>query len=127
MKPAGISQDEIAALFAEHATGASDNAKPAAFPTLESAGPARPEASSIGLLANVELEVTVQLGRTRRNIRDILSYGPGSVLELDRMAGEAVDIYVNGRLVARGEVVVIGENFGVRVTELIKQEGSTGR
>lgn len=127
MKPAGISQDEIAALFAEHAKGATDAAKPAAFPTLEGAGPARQEAGSIGLLANVELEVTVQLGRTRRNIRDILSYGPGSVLELDRMAGEAVDIYVNGRLVARGEVVVIGENFGVRVTELIKQEGSAGR
>lgn len=67
--------------------------------------------------------MSVELGQTRRNIREILALGPGSVLELDKHAGETVDILVNGRLVARGEVVVIGENFGVRIAELINPEG----
>lgn len=121
MKPVGISQDEMAALFAQH--GETSSPKPAAFPALDGGAMQRTDPSSIGLLANVELEVTVQLGQTRRNIREILNCGPGSVLELDRLAGESVDILVNGRLVARGEVVVIGENFGVRITDLVRQEG----
>jgi flagellar motor switch protein FliN/FliY len=71
----------------------------------------------------VELEVTVQLGQTTKNVREILALGPGQVIELDRLAGDSVDILVNGRLVAKAEVVVIGDNFGVRITELIRPEG----
>lgn len=128
MTKAGISQEEIAALFAQRENGQSDQTpRAAAFPSLESAAAAASAPSSIGILANVEMEVTVQLGQTRRNIREILSYGPGSVLELDRLAGESVDILVNGRLVAKGEVVVIGENFGVRVTDLVPLEGGNPR
>jgi flagellar motor switch protein FliN/FliY len=68
---------------------------------------------------DVPLQVTVELGRTRKLIRDILELGPGSVVELDKLAGEPVDVLVNGKLIAKGEVVVIDENFGVRVTEIV--------
>lgn len=74
---------------------------------------------NINLIMDVPLQVTVELGRTRKLIRDILELGPGSVVELDKLAGEPVDILVNGKLIAKGEVVVIDENFGVRVTEII--------
>jgi flagellar motor switch protein FliN len=79
--------------------------------------------SPIALLAEVELEVTVRLGSTRRSIREILSLGHGAVLELDNLAGETVDILVNGLLVARGEVIVVGENYGVRIVELVPMQG----
>jgi flagellar motor switch protein FliN len=76
--------------------------------------------SNLDLLLDVNLRVSVELGRTTKSIRDILDLGPGSVLELDRLAGEPVDILVNDRPVARGEVVVVeDENFGVRVTDII--------
>lgn len=74
------------------------------------------------LLADVPLELSVELGRTRRRLADVLALGPGSLLELDRLAGEAVDVRVNGRLVAKGEVVVIDENFGVRITDIVSPE-----
>lgn len=74
---------------------------------------------NIDLLLDVPLQVTVELGRTRRPIKDVLALGPGSVLELDKLAGEPVDVLVNGQLVARGEVVVIDENFGVRITDIV--------
>jgi flagellar motor switch protein FliN/FliY len=77
---------------------------------------------NIDLLLDVPLQVTVELGRTRMRIRDVLSLGLGAVIELDRSAGEPVDLYVNDRLFARGEVVVIEENFGVRVTEILSPE-----
>ncbi len=68
---------------------------------------------------DIPLEVTVELGRTRLLIRDILDLSPGSIIELDKLAGEPVDLFANGMLVARGEVIVIDDNFGVRVTEII--------
>ena len=68
---------------------------------------------------DIPLEVTVELGRTRLLIRDILDLSPGSIIELDKLAGEPVDLIANGMLVARGEVIVIDDNFGVRVTEII--------
>ncbi len=77
---------------------------------------------NIELLLDVPLLVTVELGRTRMKIRDVLSLGLGAVIELERAAGEPVDLYVNDRLFARGEVVVIEENFGVRVTEILSPE-----
>lgn len=122
----GLTQEEIAALFASARQG-EPQAQPAAFPSLDPEGQAQGDASPLGLLADVELELTVELGQTRRSLREILTMGPGSVLELDKHAGEAVDLMVNGQLVARGEVVVIGENYGVRITELINPEGSAGR
>lgn len=122
----GLSQDEIAALFAtasEPEQKGSPQPAPAVFPSLDEAAATQADPSSLGLLADVELELTVELGQTRRNIKEILAMGPGSVMELDRHAGETVDLLVNGRLVARGEVVVIGENYGVRITELVNPEG----
>jgi flagellar motor switch protein FliN len=90
----------------------------ARFPEM-SPRPAREETRNIDLLMDVSLQVTVELGRTRRQIRDVLSMGPGSVLELDKLAGEQVDVLVNGKLIAKGEVVVIDENYGVRITDII--------
>ncbi len=76
-------------------------------------------ASGLDLIMDVPLRVTVELGRTRMQIRDVLELGKGSVVELDKLAGEPVDLLVNGKLIARGEVVVIDENFGIRVTDIV--------
>jgi flagellar motor switch protein FliN/FliY len=77
------------------------------------------ENSNIKLLMDVNMELTVELGRTKKSIKDILGMGEGTVIELDKLAGEPVDVLVNGQLIAKGEVVVIDENFGVRVTEIV--------
>ena len=75
---------------------------------------------NMGLIKDVPLEVTVELGRTSKSISDILDFAPGTIIELDKIAGEPIDVLVNGKFVAKGEVVVIEESFGVRVTEIIK-------
>jgi len=75
---------------------------------------------NIDLIMDVPLEVTVELGRTKKSIKDILEFAPGTIVELDKIAGEAIDVLVNGKYVAKGEVVVIEESFGVRITEIIK-------
>ena len=75
---------------------------------------------NIDLIKDVPLEVTVELGRTAKSISDILDFAPGTIIELDKIAGEPIDVLVNGKFVAKGEVVVIEESFGVRVTEIIK-------
>lgn len=75
---------------------------------------------NIDLIMDVPLEVTVELGRTRKSIQDILEFAPGTIIELNKIAGEPIDVLVNGKYVAKGEVVVIEESFGVRVTEIIK-------
>jgi flagellar motor switch protein FliN len=75
--------------------------------------------SNISLLMDVPMTLTVELGRTRQLVRDILGLGEGSIIELDKLAGEPVDLLVNQKLIARGEVVVIDENFGVRVTDIV--------
>jgi len=77
------------------------------------------EQRNIGLLMDVSMELTVELGRTKWRIKEILGMGEGTIIELDKLAGEPVDILVNSNLIARGEVVVIDENFGVRVTEIV--------
>ena len=74
---------------------------------------------NIGLLMDVSMQLTVELGRTKMLIKDILGMGEGTIVELDKLAGEPVDLLVNGKLIAKGEVVVIDENFGVRVTDII--------
>lgn len=75
---------------------------------------------NIDLIMDVPLEVTVELGRTNKSIKEILDFSPGTIIELNKLAGEPIDVLVNGKFVAKGEVVVIEENFGVRVTEIIK-------
>lgn len=77
------------------------------------------EPGNLNLLLDVPLEISVELGSTKMRIKEILDLGIGSVIELDRLAGEQVDILVNGKLIAKGEVVVIDENFGVRITDII--------
>jgi flagellar motor switch protein FliN/FliY len=77
------------------------------------------ETGNIGLIMDVSMEMTVELGRTRKLIKEILGMGEGTIIELDKLAGEPVDILVNHKLIAKGEVVVIDENFGVRVTEIV--------
>ena len=87
------------------------------------AGPSEPgvrdSRPAFDLLHDVEMEVTAELGRTRMSVRELLSLVPGAVIELDRAAGGPADLLVNGRLIARGEVVVIDENFGIRITEIV--------
>ena len=77
---------------------------------------------NMDLLMDVSLEVSVELGRTTRKIKEILEFGPGSIIELSRLVGEPVDVLVNGKFVANGEVVVIDENFGIRITDIINPE-----
>lgn len=96
------------------------NIQPAQFQSFSPDYSAIPGAENIGLIKDVPLEVTVELGRTQKRISDILDFAPGTIIELDRIAGEPVDVLVNGKLVAKGEVVVIEESFGVRVTDIIK-------
>jgi flagellar motor switch protein FliN len=79
--------------------------------------------ADFGLLHDVELEVTAELGRTRMSVRELLALAPGAVIELDRAAGGPVDLLVNDRVIARGEVVVIDESFGIRVTEILTGGG----
>jgi flagellar motor switch protein FliN/FliY len=95
-------------------------AQPVAFPSLDEAPPA-PGGSDISLLLDVPLQVTVELGRTQLRIRNVLELVPGSIVELDKLAGEPVDVLVNGKQIARGEVVVIDEEFGVRITDVASQ------
>jgi flagellar motor switch protein FliN/FliY len=96
------------------------NVQPVQFANLQPT-PMSTEQGNIGLLMDVFMEMTVELGRTRRPIKWILGIGEGTIIELDKLAGEAVDILVNHKLIAKGEVVVIDENFGVRVTEIVSQ------
>ena len=95
------------------------NIQPASFSPFAQDVNALQSQENISLIKDVPLEVTVELGRTSKAIADILDFAPGTIIELDKIAGEPVDVLVNGKLVAKGEVVVIEENFGVRVTEII--------
>ena len=90
----------------------------AQFTPLSSA-PVQVNDANIGLILDVPLQVNVELGRTKKSIKDILDLTKGSIVELDKLAGEPVDIMVNGKYLAKGEVVVIDENFGVRITEIV--------
>jgi len=96
----------------------SPNVQSVQFPHLSPHGGPQ-EAGNIGLIMDVYMEMTVELGRTKKLIKEILNMGEGTIIELDKLAGEPVDILVNHKLIAKGEVVVIDENFGVRVTEIV--------
>jgi flagellar motor switch protein FliN/FliY len=95
------------------------NVQSVQFPNLMQPRLGPHEAGNIGLIMDVSMEMTVELGRTRKLIKEILGMGEGTIIELDKLAGEPVDILVNHKLIAKGEVVVIDENFGVRVTEIV--------
>lgn len=97
------------------------NAQPAQFQTFD-VNAVMQQKENIDIIMDVPLEVTVELGRTSKKIKDILEFSPGSIIELDKLAGEPIDILVNGKFVARGEVVVIDENFGIRITDIINAE-----
>lgn len=94
------------------------NVQPAQFQTFEDHY-GDFDRKNIGLLMDVPLQIAVELGRTTKKIREILEFGQGSIIELDKLAGEPVDILVNGKVIAKGEVVVIDESFGVRITDII--------
>ena len=96
------------------------NVQPAQFQSFAADGGSIAGQENIGLIMDVPLNVTVELGRTSKSISEILDFAPGSIIELDRIAGEPIDVLVNGKLVAKGEVVVIEECFSVRITEIIK-------
>ncbi|WP_309121279.1 flagellar motor switch phosphatase FliY [Paenibacillus sp.] len=95
------------------------NVQAAQFSDLSGFGAPNTENSNLNLLLDIPLKVTVELGRTQKQIKDILELSQGSIVELDKLAGEPVDILVNNKLIAKGEVVVIDENFGVRVTDIV--------
>ena len=96
------------------------NVQPAQFQNFAPVNPSFVQPENIDLIMDVPLEVTVELGRANKSIKEILDFSPGTIIELNKLAGEPVDVLVNGKLVARGEVVVIEESFGIRVTEIVK-------
>ena len=79
------------------------------------------QAENLELIMEVPLQVTVEIGRTQRKVQDILEYTKGSLVVLDKLAGDQVDLFVNGKCIARGDVVVIDDNFGVRITEIVQK------
>ncbi|EGL82514.1 CheC, inhibitor of MCP methylation / FliN fusion protein [Caldalkalibacillus thermarum TA2.A1] len=95
--------------------------QPVEFAEFDQKQPATSPPKNLDLLMDIPLQVTVELGRTKRTIKEILELSPGSILELDKLAGEPVDILINNKPIAKGEVVVIEENFGVRVTDILSQ------
>ncbi|MCC2257935.1 flagellar motor switch protein FliN [Intestinimonas aquisgranensis] len=98
------------------------NTRPLELPTLDVAKEIGEEqAQNLELIMSVPLEVSVEIGRTRRKVEDILTFSKGSLVVLDKLAGDQVDLFVNGLCVARGDVVVVDDNFGVRITEVLKQ------
>lgn len=123
--------DEAPGGVAAPPAGAGPTPVPPAPPMEAPAAPVVPHAAagrddidrSLDVLSEVEMSVTVELGRTRLPVRHLLSLSPGSVIELNRSANTPVDILVNDTLFARGEVVVIDDEFGVRITELVRRDG----
>lgn len=112
----GVLVVELSASVVPGAADASEQA-PAFTPLVDE--PAAMGPRPLDLLHDVEMAVTVELGRTRMAVRDLLSLAPGAVVELDRAAGSPVDVLVNGKLIARGEVVVIDDDFGIRISEIL--------
>ncbi|EKN64717.1 CheC, inhibitor of MCP methylation / FliN fusion protein [Neobacillus bataviensis LMG 21833] len=114
-----VSKEEIEALLGE--TG--EPTKPFLFQDLEEKPLNDEDEKSVNLdlLMDINLEVVVELGRTKKKINEILELSQGSIIELDRVSGEPVDLLINGKVVAKGEVVVIDEYFGIRITEIINK------
>jgi flagellar motor switch protein FliN/FliY len=95
-----------------------ENAAPPAV-----AAPTLPDA--MGMLRDVEVELTLEIGRRRMKISEVVKLGPGRTVELDKLAGEPLELLVNGRLIGRGEAVVVGDRYGIRITEILAPEGTS--
>ena len=91
------------------------------LPPIPPAALPQEQKQNLDLIMNVSLEVAVEIGRTRRKIQDIIAFSKGSLVVLDKLAGEPVDLLVNGQCIARGDVVVIDDNFGIRITEILQK------
>ena len=115
----GMGQPMMNQGYAQPMMGQPVNVQPAQFQALNGNGAMNYQPENIDLIMDVPLEVTVELGRTTKSISDILDFGPGKIIELNKIAGEPIDVLVNGKYVAKGEVVVIEESFGVRITEIV--------
>lgn len=130
MQPMGMPQMGMPQMMPQQAMGmqpmgmpqmvAPTNVQPAQFQAFAPNMASVIGQENINLIMDVPLEVTVELGRTVKTIHEILDFAPGTIIELEKLAGEPIDVLVNGKYVAKGEVVVIEENFGIRVTEIIK-------
>jgi flagellar motor switch protein FliN/FliY len=107
--------------YGHQAANRNVNVQPVQFANFGGGAFVQPDSTNLNLLLDIPLKVTVELGRTQKQIKDILELSQGSIIELDKLAGEPVDILVNNKLIAKGEVVVIDENFGVRVTDIVSQ------
>lgn len=122
--PSPEEMDDVEPEFPGAVSGALDEGpgitvNPASFAPLHPNRNGKGETTSLEMLLDIGLRVTVELGRAKMSIREVLNLGPGTVVELNRAAGEPVDILINGKPIAKGEVVVIGDMFGVRVTDII--------
>jgi len=120
----GISADDWAAALAEQAPAAAAPAvQPArVFPELKAEALGNVAPGRLDMILDIPVHLSVELGRTKIAIRDLLQLAQGSVVELDALAGEPMDVLINGRLIAQGEVVVVNEKFGIRVTDIITPE-----
>ena len=112
-----MSESQSGAVTEEKAAAAAA-ARPADFPPLEQSG-AKGSPNAVDFILDIPLQLSVRIGSTRMLIRDLLQLGQGSVIELDKLAGEPMEVLVNGKLVARGEAVVVNEKLGVRLTDVI--------
>ena len=110
-----MAEDTAPEAAENQAAGQQDAASPAA-------GGSKVSAENLRVLANIEVQMTVEVGNTEIRIRDLLRLNEGSVVELDRLAGDPLDILVNGTMIAKGEIVMVGERFGVRFTEIVDPE-----
>ncbi len=124
--PTGMEGDQTSQVEPQALGPAPVTVRPARFTPLDSPRGSEPQGlagNDLGILLDVPVRVTVELGRAELPVRDVLSLGTGSVIELDRSAGEALDILVNGVVIAQGEVVVVGEQFGIRLLEILSSPG----
>lgn len=113
-----VSREELEALLGENQT----KTKPFIFQDLPDEPEKREEESvNLNMLMDISLELVVELGRTKKKINEVLELSQGSIIELDRVSGEPVDVLINGKIVAKGEVVVIDDYFGIRVTEILNK------
>jgi flagellar motor switch protein FliN/FliY len=127
-KDAGLDQDKLAEDWAQALESGAEieegkpfdkAARKATFTELDETRQAAGPAKDLDFILDIPLEVTVEMGRTRMLINDLLQIGQGSVIELNRLAGEPLDILINNKLIARGEVVVVSEKFGIRITDIV--------
>jgi flagellar motor switch protein FliN/FliY len=116
-----LSADDWAAAMAEQA-GAAKSAQSRAFPELAPGVPGAAGGGRLDMVLDIPVQLTVELGRAKIAIRNLLQLAQGSVIELDRLAGEPMDVLVNGCLIAQGEVVVVNDKFGIRLTDVISPE-----